>query len=277
MNSEDLFLLATLRRHATFTAAAQALGVAHTTVSRRTKDLEAHFGARLVERVGDKLILTAEGEAAVEASDQIEETLAALERRVSGRDGRLTGQVSLTTVDVLAWHYMDRIARFSRAYPEIELSVTAEAAVKSLSRREAEIALRLTNAPEEYLFGEVIGRFDFAPYAAADVAAKSDDLSEAVWLDYASQECALRSEDWMKQHVPHVKARHYYATPLLMMRAVEAGIGVGLLPVQVAQQCPNLTRLRPDVAFHLDVWLLAPKELRHTARIRALFTCLAGR
>jgi DNA-binding transcriptional LysR family regulator len=277
MNSEDLFLLSTLRRHPTFSSAAQALDLAHTTVSRRIKELEAHFGARLVERVGDRLVLTHEGEVTVAASDQIEETLAALERKVSGRDGRLTGQVSLTTVDILAWQYMDRIANFSRAFPEIELSVTAESAVKSLSRREAEIALRLTNAPEEYLFGEVIGRFDFAPYATSEMAAAIDDLSGAIWLDYVSQECAMRVAGWMKKQFPQVKPRHYYATPLLMMRAVEAGIGVGLLPVQVAQQCPNLTRLRPDVAFHLDVWLLSPKELRHTARIRALFNCLAGR
>lgn len=277
MNSEDLFLLATLRRHGTYSAAAQALGVAHTTVSRRTKELEAHFGARLVERVGEKLVLTPEGEAVVAASDQIEEALAALERRVSGRDGRLTGHVALTTVDILAWHYMERIARFSQDYPEIELSVTAESAVKSLSRREAEIALRLTNSPEEYLFGDVIGRFDFAPYVAVDQPTQSEDLSQAVWLDYASQECAMRSADWMQQHLPQVKARHYYATPLLMMRAVEAGIGVGLLPVQVAQHVHGLRRVREDVAFHLDVWLLSPKELRHTARIRALFSCLAGR
>ena len=275
MNSADLRILAELRRNDTFSAAADALGLAHTTVSRKVRELEAHFGAGLIERVGDKIVLTTEGEAAASASDKIEDELTALERVINGRDGRLFGHISLTTVDILAWHYMEQIGSFCSRFPEIELTVSSESEVKSLSRREAEVALRLTNTPEQYLFGQVVGRFDFAPYAARSTIVK--DMEKAVWLDYASQECSMRSSSWMKANVPKARAKYFYSTPLMMLRAVEAGTGIGLLPVQVAQTNENLCRLGEDVAFGLDIWLLAPKELRHTARIRALFDTITRR
>ena len=60
-------------------------------------------------------------------------------------------------------------------------------------------------------------------------------------------------------------------TPLMMLRAVEMGLGAGLVPSIVAETSPDLVKLSEDVAFSIDVWLLTPMELRQTARIRALF------
>lgn len=62
----------------------------------------------------------------------------------------------------------------------------------------------------------------------------------------------------------------------MMMKAIQAGLGEGLLPVQVAERQEGLRRVGSDIAFSLDIWLLTPKELRHTARVRALFASLSG-
>jgi DNA-binding transcriptional LysR family regulator len=276
MNSDDLALLSELRRNDTYSAAAEALGISHTTVSRRIRDLETHFGARLIERVGDRVVLTAEGESAAKASDAIAAHMLSLERDIAGRDGHLFGHISLTTVDILAWHFMDRLKAFSERYPEIELTISAETTVRSLSRREAEVALRLTNDPEPYLFGRNIGRLDFAPFASRDYATEVGSMEEAVWIDYAGQDCAMRSAPWLKANLPRTRARHLVSTPLIMQRAIEAGLGIGLLPTVLAEKSTELVRLDSGVAFSQDIWLLAPKELRRTARIRALFDVLSS-
>jgi molybdate transport repressor ModE-like protein len=274
----DLAILEAIGRGGTFTAAARLLGIAHTTVSRKLRELETHYGARLVERTGDRAVLTADGERAARTSERIEEELLALERDIKGTDGRLSGSITLTTVDILAWRYMDRLGSICARHPDIEINIATETDVKSLSRREAEMALRLTNGPEEYLFGRVVDNFVFAPYARIDVAKKVDTaggICSVPWLSYASADCAARSQAWMRRHASCARLQASAPSPLMMLRAVQSGLGAGLLPTAVADEHAELVRLDNDSAFSLDVWLLAPKELKRTARIRAVFDAFA--
>jgi len=83
--TNDLSILLQFEKADTFTAAAARLGVAHTTVSRKLKELEAHFGTRLIERVGDRVALTDAGRRAAATADRIAGELLALERGISGR------------------------------------------------------------------------------------------------------------------------------------------------------------------------------------------------
>jgi DNA-binding transcriptional LysR family regulator len=269
----DLSLLAEFRTANTFTEVGQRLGVAHTTVSRKVRDLEDHFGTRLIERQGDRVVLTAEGEKAADAAERIEGELSWLGRSISGHDDRLAGSMKLTTVDVLARRYMPALAAFRRQYPEIELTVSTEVEVRSLSRRDAEVALRMTNAPEEYLFGHVVERLEFYPYILAG-AGDVPCLEQLPWLDYGSHPCASRAEQWMRKHAPGVRACTFVSTPLMMLFAIQQGLGAGMLPSAIADGEPQLRRLSDAPGFSMDVWLLAPKELRRTARVRALFSCL---
>jgi molybdate transport repressor ModE-like protein len=275
----DLAVLSAIKRAGTFSSAARLLGVAHTTVSRKLREMEAYYGARLVEHTGDRAVLTAEGEHAARAAGRIEEELLALERAIKGTDGRLSGSVTLTTVDILAWRYMDRLQSICARHPDIEFNVLTDTEVKSLSRREAEVALRLTNTPDEYLFGRTIETFLFAAYARRDVAQRAADSAEGIcgvpWLFYASADCAALSKAWMRRNASRARVQVNVSTPLMMLHSVESGLGVGLLPTAIADERAELVRLGHEPAFSLDVWLLAPAELKRTARIHAVFEAFA--
>lgn len=268
-------ILEELAHRGTFSGTAQALEVSHTTVARKVREMETHFGTRLIERVADRVVMTLEGEAAVASAIRIREELRTLDRRIEGRDAALFGHITLTTVDILAVHYMEKLTSFCEKHPDIDLTVNAETVVRSLSRREAEVALRLTNEPEPYLFGKRIGRFDFCHYTASrtDISASDRGLT---WLEYSGQNCANRASDWMKTRLPGVEPSAYFSSPLIMMHAITAGLGDGLLPRQVAEGNGALKAIDNEIAFSLDVWLLAPKELRQTARVRALFSGLSS-
>lgn len=265
----DLSILSAFEVADTFTAVAARLGVAHTTVSRKLKELEAHFGTRLIERVGDRAVLTEAGRRAAAAADRIAGELVALERGISGHDGQMAGPIALTTVDILAWRYMPALARFARENPGVELDISTSVELRNLSRREAEVALRMTNAPPEHLHGRVVERFEFHAYAATDLP--EAELSAYAWLDYEGHECAARAADWMRAQAGGVQPRSYLTTPLTMLFALRQGMGAGLLPSVIADADPALRRLSDVAAFGIDVWLLAPRELRGTARVRALF------
>lgn len=275
MNQSELDLILAISEKPSFSAAAKLLGVAHTTVSRKLRDLESYFGAQLVERRGEQLILTLAGERLLDSAKKVREEWMSLERDIKGRDARLTGSISLTTVDILAWFYMHKLAEFRAAYPAIELQVHSGSEVISLSRREADVAIRLTNKPDDYLVGRQIGQFDFALYARHDLAAAakaSGQLSQSVWLAYSAPECAGLSANWMQRHAPAAKVAMTMPTPLLMFQAICQGLGVGFLPIQFVEsmQQSQLEKISQDCAFSMGIWFLLPKELRQIARIRAL-------
>lgn len=268
MQPADLSIIAALESAGTFTGAARLLGVAHTTISRKLKDLEAHFGARLADRRDDGVILTPEGERLLESARRIEAELAGLERDITGRDHRLTGHIKLTTVDALAWLYMPVMARFRARHPQIDLAVEVGSELRNLSRREAEVALRATNSPDEHLFGRELGMLEFYPYARADIAADPEAMP---WLEYGNRDCSQPSARWLRRVHPTIRPQASVPTPLMMYRAVDAGLGAGLVPAALAVGSPGLVRLADEPAFAIAIWLLTPMELRQTARIRALF------
>jgi DNA-binding transcriptional LysR family regulator len=271
----DLSILLELRSARSFSAAAARIGVAHTTVSRRLRELEAHFGTPLVQRTGDRIALTEAGRRAADVAERIDLDVAALERGISGHNDRAAGPIALTTVDVLAWRYMPVLARFSAAFPDIELDIATSVEVQSLARREAEVALRMTNAPPDTLHGHVVERFEFLAYAARSLPDAS--LAEQRWLDYRSHECAARAADWMRLEADGARPRLYLPTPLTMLAALQRGMGAGMLPSVIGDADASLRRLSDRPAFSIDVWLLAPKELRSTARVRALFAAFEAR
>lgn len=262
------------RTATTYSRAGKQLGLAHTTVSRKVRGLERHFGTNLLERAGDRLRLSEAGQRALEAAERIEEEVAALERGISGHDERLSGRLDLTTVDLLALRYMPRFADFRARHPGVELSIATDVEVKSLSRGEAQVALRLTNAPEEHLYGKVLERLDF--YAFAHRSFLGAPLPMLPWLDYLGHPCAARAESWMRRNASGTRPLAFLSTPMLMLEALRQGLGAGMVPSTMADGHGELIKLSDEPAFSLDVWLLAPKELRRTARVRAFFDSLAA-
>jgi DNA-binding transcriptional LysR family regulator len=268
MKAPDLSVIAALESAGTFTGAARQLGVAHTTIARKLAALEIHYGTRLADRRDDGVVLTPEGERLLLSARRIEAELAGVERDITSRDHRLTGHIKLTTVDVLAWIYMPVLSRFRAQNPKIELAVEIGTEPRNLSRREAEVALRATNSPDEHLFGRKLTTLDFRPYAWADLAAAPEALT---WIEYGNRDCSQPAARWLQRTHPGAQPQASVPTPLMMLRAVEMGLGAGLVPSIVAETSPDLVKLSDDVAFSIDVWLLTPMELRQTARIRALF------
>lgn len=99
---------------------------------------------------------------------------------------------------------------------------------------------------------------------------------ELPWAEYGGADCAGPANRWMGKHLANVQASASVPTPLTMLREVACGLGVGLLPKSLADREANLVSLSEHCSFSVDVWLLAPLELRQTARIRAMFETFAS-
>lgn len=269
------FFLAVVRA-GSLAGAARALGVNHSTVFRRIHAFEAQLGARLFERLPEGYALTALGEAVLEQARRVDESVAALTRTVAGGDYRLTGDVRMTTAPNLATDFVaPALAHFRRRYPGIRVEIAVSDSDYDLARRQADLALRATAAPPEYLVGRRIVRVPWFVFGSRRHLGKRgsapktvDDLGghELVGADEAFRR--LPAFDWLHRRF----AREQFvatASDLNTIAAlIAAGLGIGVLPAD--QSRPGLMRLfelRPS--FTSDLWLLTHADLRNVARIKA--------
>jgi DNA-binding transcriptional LysR family regulator len=273
MQWDDLRYVLALKRRSTLSAAARSLGVNHTTVARRVAALEEEISARLFDKTPQGYAPTQAGEDILEVARRMESEMASLDRHVLGKDTRLSGPLRVTTVDIMATQHAAEIAAFTRRYPDVQLEVSVDNSMRSLTKREADVALRITNSPAENLVGRRLGRLEFALYGAdALIEVQNDptDLTCYPWLGWDERLGAKLTERWMQKHVPRARVVCRFDTSVTMFEAVRQGMGLSFLGCLWADRTPGLRRIRGvEPGFGMDLWLLTHPDLRNTARVRA--------
>lgn len=276
---DDLKTVLAIAEAASLSGAARRLGVSHATVFRRLGAIEERLGVKLFERDAKGYTPTAAGEDVADAAKRIETEVAGIERRVVGRDLLPSGSLRITTTDTLLEGLLTPIlGGFRSDYPDISLEITVSNAPLSLSRREADVAVRVTQAPPESLVGQRIGRIAQAVYgAAADFPTEVPrDHAALRWVGPDETLWYPQLDSWMKRE-GHDARCGYRVDSLQGVRwAVCAGIGVAVLPCYVGDTDAHLVRLtEPIPEMGADLWLLTHPDLRRVVRVRA-FTDYIG-
>ncbi len=272
MNWQDLQILLAFRRQGSLQTAAKALGLDISTVSRRLRALEAALDAPLVENIRGRLSLTAQGEEAARAAEAMAAESDSLQRALKGRDAALSGTLRVAMLDVFADFHMDLLEAFKAAHPQVVLELLCSSSrTHSLTRREAEVAVRVARRPEETLVGRRVMRLDYAVYASEALVARGGrDWRALPWIGYDLSAEARVTEDWMKREGVLGKVRLRADSPAAIFRATEAGAGAAALSLPYAERCRGLVRLSaPLPGFATEVWLLTHRDLRRNARVRA--------
>lgn len=271
---DDLRFVLAVGRERTLTAAANKLGVNHSTVFRRIGQIEAQLGVRLFERHRDGYTPTAAGEEAVRLGEQLEGQIDGLERNLGGRDTRPSGTVRVTTTDTLLMGALAApLAAFRAAHPAITLEVAAANPFLSLSKRDADVAIRPTTTPPETLVGRRLCGIASAVYGARaylQAAPAVRDLGAHDWIAPDDSLTHLASARWLRESLPKVQPVLRVNTLLGMTAAARAGIGLAALPCFLGDVAPELQRVgAPLEPLASALWLLTHRDLRQVARIRA--------
>ena len=263
--------------------AAHSLGVNHSTVFRRLGQIEQHLGSRLFDRGRSGYAPTPCGEDMVRLADRVAEDITAFERRVTGQDLRPSGELRITTNDMVLLHLLtDILVEFRRAYPEIVLDIVVSNTLLNLSKRDADVAVRVTYQAPDTLSGLQIGRIAWAIYGPKALAeTRFDVLTDPPrhdWVAFADQVAVARTSKWLRDHAVDERRMVYRLNTLLgLAQAVAAGVGLALLPCFVGSAMPDLARLCPPLPeLAGELWLLTHPDLRETARVRAFIDFCAA-
>lgn len=279
MNWDDLHYAVALHEAGTLTSAAGELGVSHTTVARRIAALEDELGTPLFERTPNGYVPTHAGEDVLSVARSMQQQLDTLDRRVLGGDARLTGSLRVTTIDAFATYHAAELGAFCTRFPGVELEVSVDNRPRSLTKREADVAIRFSNNPPEHLVGRRLGRIEFAVYGSDELVeslGNSADISVYPWLAWCATETATLTDAFVRAHVPSSNIAYRVDSALSMFAAVRAGIGLSFLGCLWADQTPGLRRVRDiEPGFGVDLWALTHADLRKAARLRAFMEHLS--
>ena len=279
MNWDDIKIFLAMVRHATVRAAADLLGMSHSTVARRIIALEKGLGVRLFDRTTHGYELTPAGKDILATAEGMEREVMSLERRVIGRDQKLTGHVRVATSDFLATHLLiPSLPAFGRQYPEINVEIVTGYESLDIDRREADIALRITPKPPPHLVGKRLAAVAFAPFVSRDYLRHHDlQSSTSCWIGY-QRNAPEATPDWVHSSAyPHLPVRGVFESLLSQLSAARAGLGIGMLPCLLGDPDPLLVRLEPGKQPPiLELWLLTHRDVRTTARLRTLMQFIAG-
>jgi DNA-binding transcriptional LysR family regulator len=279
MNWDDLKVLLALSRAGSTRKAAATLGVSNTTVMRRLESLEETIGGRLFDRTPDGFRATSLGDQLLPAAREVEERLAEAERQVSGKDSELGGRIKLSLPAVPVTHIGEAVAEFAVKYPRIELDITVSDHPVDLARREADIAVRgipKHKRPPKDIVGIKLGRISMGYYVHRELlSAASRGLRELTCIRASGR--ALSLGDLPDPESLGLKSWHLIDGITPRTVAVTNQLGVAALPCFLARQYPDLMLLPGVPSAHWGyTWLLHHKDLRQSARIRALFKHLSS-
>jgi DNA-binding transcriptional LysR family regulator len=272
----DLPLILALSRERTLAGAAERLDVDLSTVFRRLNALETRLRVRLFDRSPRGYQLTAAGERAAGAAERVETELLSLDREISGRDQQLSGRLRVTASETLSHSVLPALfAAFQKLHPRIELILTIDNRIMDLSRREADVALRVRRPTDPGLFGRRLTGVAWAFYGPAQSGGtlrregRSYNFGKHTVIGW-DEPARIVASDWITARVPPERIGFRCNSLVNQLEAVRAGLGIALLPCYLADRDSQVRRMSgvlPDLASEL--WIVTHQDLRNTARIRA--------
>lgn len=279
MEWDEVRVFLAVARTGSLAGAGRMLGLAQPTVGRRLNALEAALGQTLFQRGHTGLNLTEEGLAVVAAAEQMEEAALAFERRLAGSEQRLQGRVRVTASDWFGCYVLaPELANFGLSHPEVQIELLTDARLYDLSRRDADLAFRITpfEAPDvvsrrfmEVHYGLFVARG--APAAGSD-----STTSRLITMDEAYS--TMPDVAWMSRLFPDARIVFRSNSRSVQAQACASGVGAAVLPLRLAAAYPSLQQLSvAEAPPSRTTWVGYHRDLRQLTRLRALLDYLDER
>ncbi|MCC2112569.1 MAG: LysR family transcriptional regulator [Hyphomicrobiales bacterium] len=261
---DDIKIFLHVVRSGSASAAAGELKIDQSTVSRRIAQLERDLGVRLFSRTGTRLEPTAAAERLADSAERAEAELDVGIARAIGSDQASEGRVRITAVPFIIHRVLvPGLPKLIGQNPRLAPEFIATQRNLNLSRREADIALRLGRPRTGELLVRKVGRIDYGIFRHNTLDESSGwicydetmfELPEATFLEMAAQDGAgvvLRVNDQQA-----------------MLEAAQRRLGHCILPVGLGERYPELVRIETAMPVpSRDVWVLVHPDLRNVRRI----------
>lgn len=275
LSAADLEVLLALARGGTLAEAAARLHADASTVFRNVQRIEKALGQRLFERTRGGYLPTDTMIEVARHAERIEGELEAARATAAGSQGELGGRVRITTTDsVLRGLVLPALQPLTAQHPRLQFEVTSTNELMSLTRRDADLALRATPKPPEHLVGRHLGTIRFVICAARSLPAgrRRKEFDALPWIAPDDAMPEHPSVRWRRKHWPRLAPSLVVDGIVGVVDAIQCGLGIGIVPLFMLGRERGLVALsQPLEGCESQLWLLAHPESRHLRRIAAAY------
>jgi DNA-binding transcriptional LysR family regulator len=276
MDWDNLKFFLALAETGSLSRASEKLRVDHSTVARRIEMLEHDLGVRLVERLSRSYRLTVEGERVHDRAKAIEGGIAEIARFANGVDRSPDRIVRVNGPPALISQFLaPRLLPLQGQQPGLRIELVGDARQISLSRGEADVALRMMRPREQGVVARRLAVVGYGLYGSRDYLARCGDGAQNFigydFIGYDDSLDHLLPQRWLKE-MAGGRGLALRANDLsTLMMAARAGLGLAVLPCIMVRGAPDLvsvpTRLPP---LTRELWLLFHRDIGRSPAVRTV-------
>ncbi len=281
LSAADLETILALSRSGTLVQAGERLDVDASTVFRNLRRIERGLQHQLFERTRSGYRAKEIALALAEHAEQVEVQVESARSIAQQAPEQVAGTVRITTTDTILHGLVGpALKQLEAIHPRLAYELDTGNEIADLGRRDADIAVRATRQPPEYLVGKHVGSIDVALFASTHDAAvrRYEDVTagKARWIAPDDALPGHPSVIWRKRHFRKVVPHYKVDSILTVMELVALGMGVGILPMFLTRGRSDLVQLTdvlPDC--RTELWVLTHRESRHLLRVSTVFKYLS--
>jgi DNA-binding transcriptional LysR family regulator len=281
LSSADLDVVLALVRAGTLAQAGERLGCATSSVFRALQKIERGLGQPLFGRSRSGLVALELAQTLAGHAEQMEAQIESARLAAQLQPDAVAGTVRITSTDtVLHGLLAQPLRQLHASHPRLMFDLHVGNELASLSRRDADIAVRATKKPPPHLVGKCLGPIRVALFAAQNSRWQSMPDVEATgdchWIAPDDALPEHPSVIWRQKRYPKVVPAYRVGAIGSVLELVAQGLGVGVLPLFLAQQRADLRQLGAVLdECETQLWLLTHTEARHLRRVATVFKYLA--
>jgi DNA-binding transcriptional LysR family regulator len=268
-------------RLGTVSAAAEELGVHRATVIRHIDALETSLGTRLFQRHARGYTPTPAGLDLQRVARTTDEQLDQFAVRARGHETSVTGELIVTSVELVTPLVTRAIAHFRSENPEATIRYIASGRILQLAYGEAHLAVRAGKRPDH---PDNVVR-PFLPLRSTFYAHRRyverhglpKTQAELCNHHFVSHEDPSRAPffAWLETMVPTQNIILRSGSQRVLAESLLAGIGIGFMPVFQAAQIEELYEVMPSKSdWSVPLWLVTHMDLHRSAKVQAFSKAL---
>jgi DNA-binding transcriptional LysR family regulator len=287
LENAELLAFAKAADAKSLTRAAAELGIPRATLGKRLARLEQRLGVRLLRRTTRSLALTDAGETFYRQARIVLDAVSQAEASIRRPDDAIAGDLRVSVPPMTGSRFLDMIAEFVEAHPQVRLHVLFSSRMVDLRREGYDVALRATDELEPGLVARTIARTGLIAVASPRYLADhgeplklSDLRRHRCLMGFARGE--LPQTYWAsgRRKIP-LDGAFFSNSPELLCRLAVRGQGITFVPAVVAaghiERGELVLVLANTLRVEGRVALVYPEREFVPAQVRAFIDWMAAR
>jgi DNA-binding transcriptional LysR family regulator len=202
---------------------------------------------------------------------------------VFGDSQELTGEIRLGATEAFGSFFLaPHLARFCTRHPGITVDLLPMPRNINLSKREADASVTIERPSADSFVTSRLTDYRLLPYAMPDyldrhppIKSPEDLLRGHRWIDYVDDLIFTEQQFSLQKWLPGVRPFLRSTSVIAQFQAVRSGLGLAVLPCFLGDTAPELVPVLPrEIDLTRTFWMVAPRERRELARVRALWDFL---